>query len=45
MIPFHCSCGRIRAMPKGGRFAALEQPPALAHEIRGFFRPLRDRTA
>ncbi len=26
---------------KGGHFAALEQPTALAHEIREFFRPLR----
>ena len=28
-------------MDKGGHFAALEQPEALAHEIRAFFRPLR----
>ncbi|MDQ2150652.1 epoxide hydrolase [Alcaligenaceae bacterium C4P045] len=28
-------------MPHGGHFAALEQPDALAHEIRAFFRPLR----
>jgi pimeloyl-ACP methyl ester carboxylesterase len=28
-------------MPKGGHFAALEQPELLAHEIREFFRPLR----
>ena len=26
---------------KGGHFAALEQPEALAREIRAFFRPLR----
>jgi pimeloyl-ACP methyl ester carboxylesterase len=32
---------RWRAMPKGGHFAALEQPDALAQEIREFFRPLR----
>jgi microsomal epoxide hydrolase len=27
--------------PRGGHFAALEQPEALAREIREFFRPLR----
>jgi microsomal epoxide hydrolase len=32
---------RWTVMPKGGHFAALEQPEALAAEIRAFFRPLR----
>ncbi|MFO7709122.1 MAG: epoxide hydrolase [Desulfobacterales bacterium] len=32
---------RWTVMPKGGHFAALEQPEALAGEIRAFFRPLR----
>jgi microsomal epoxide hydrolase len=32
---------RWTVMPRGGHFAALEQPEALAHEIREFFRPLR----
>lgn len=32
---------RWTVMPKGGHFAALEQPAALAEEIRAFFRPLR----
>ncbi len=32
---------RWTAMPKGGHFAAMEQPDALAGEIRAFFRPLR----
>ncbi|MBS0241707.1 MAG: epoxide hydrolase [Proteobacteria bacterium] len=32
---------RWTKMPKGGHFAALEQPQALAREIREFFRPLR----
>ncbi len=32
---------RWTKMPKGGHFAALEQPEALANEIRQFFRPLR----
>ena len=27
----------VDVMPKGGHFAALEQPAALAHEIRAFF--------
>jgi len=32
---------RWSVMPRGGHFAALEQPEALAGEIREFFRPLR----
>jgi microsomal epoxide hydrolase len=32
---------RWTRMERGGHFAALEQPAALAHEIREFFRPLR----
>jgi pimeloyl-ACP methyl ester carboxylesterase len=28
-------------MPRGGHFAAMEQPEALAQEIRELFRPLR----
>ena len=32
---------RWTVMPKGGHFAAMEQPEALAREIREFFRPLR----
>ena len=32
---------RWTEMKKGGHFAALEQPEALAQEIREFFRPLR----
>jgi microsomal epoxide hydrolase len=38
------SFGDIRrwsVMPKGGHFAALEQPDALAEEVRALFRPLR----
>ena len=31
------------AMERGGHFAALEQPDALAADLRSFFRPLRDR--
>ena len=32
---------RWTAMPKGGHFAAMEQPAALAAEVAAFFRPLR----
>ena len=32
---------RWSVMDRGGHFAALEQPAALAHEVREFFRPLR----
>ena len=32
---------RWTAMPRGGHFAAMEQPEALAREIVEFFRPLR----
>ncbi len=32
---------RWSVMPHGGHFAAMEQPAALAEEVRAFFRPLR----
>ncbi len=32
---------RWRVMQRGGHFAAMEQPDALAQELREFFRPLR----
>ena len=32
---------RWTAMPKGGHFAAMEQPELLARDIREFFRTLR----
>ena len=35
---------RWTKFPKGGHFAALEQPKVLAEEIRAFFRPLRGKT-
>jgi microsomal epoxide hydrolase len=31
---------RWTEMPRGGHFAAMEQPEALAAEIQAFFRPL-----
>ncbi|SAK47581.1 multidrug MFS transporter [Caballeronia fortuita] len=36
---------RWASMPRGGHFAALEQPELLVEEIRAFFRPLRDAVA
>lgn len=33
--------GRWTEMPRGGHFAAMEEPELLAEEIRAFFRPLR----
>ncbi len=36
---------RWTVMPRGGHFAAMEQPEALAREIVEFFRPLRSRPA
>jgi microsomal epoxide hydrolase len=32
---------RYTKMPRGGHFAALEQPQLLVEDIRAFFRPLR----
>ncbi|AKJ96571.1 multidrug MFS transporter [Pseudomonas chlororaphis] len=36
-----CDVKRWSVMPKGGHFAALEQPQLLAEDIRAFFRDLR----
>ena len=33
--------GRWTEMPRGGHFAAMEEPELLAEEVRAFFRPLR----
>jgi pimeloyl-ACP methyl ester carboxylesterase len=35
---------RWTPMPKGGHFAAFEQPELLAEDIRSFFRPFRSST-
>jgi hypothetical protein len=32
---------RWTEMPRGGHFAAMEEPELLAEEMRAFFRPLR----
>jgi pimeloyl-ACP methyl ester carboxylesterase len=34
---------RWTVMKKGGHFAAMEQPDALAEDVRAFYRPLRER--
>jgi pimeloyl-ACP methyl ester carboxylesterase len=34
---------RWTEMPRGGHFAAMEEPELLAEDIRAFFRPLRNR--
>jgi pimeloyl-ACP methyl ester carboxylesterase len=34
---------RWTEMPRGGHFAAMEEPELLAHDLREFFRPLRSR--
>jgi pimeloyl-ACP methyl ester carboxylesterase len=33
---------RFSKMPRGGHFAAMEEPELLVEDIRAFFRPLRD---
>lgn len=35
---------RWTEMPRGGHFAAMEEPDLLVEDIRAFFRPLRGRT-
>jgi pimeloyl-ACP methyl ester carboxylesterase len=35
---------RWTEMPRGGHFAALEEPQLLAEDIRAFFRELRQRS-
>jgi hypothetical protein len=39
------SVRRWSQMPRGGHFAALEQPALLAQDIRVFLRPLRSMHA
>ena len=36
---------RWTQMPRGGHFAAMEEPQLLAEDIRAFFRPLRGTLA
>jgi pimeloyl-ACP methyl ester carboxylesterase len=37
----HLRIARWTVMPRGGHFAALEEPVLLAEDIREFFRPMR----
>jgi pimeloyl-ACP methyl ester carboxylesterase len=39
--PIYTNLQRWTEMPKGGHFAAIEQPEALAGEIQSSFRSLR----
>ena len=39
--PMFTNIRRWTVMPKGGHFAAMEQPEALAQDVRAFFRSLR----
>lgn len=39
----HLRIERWTQMPRGGHFAALEEPDLLAEDLRAFFRPLRRR--
>ena len=39
--PMFPNIRRWTVMPKGGHFAAMEQPEALAKEVRAFYRSLR----
>ena len=40
--PMFTNIRRWTIMPKGGHFAAMEQPEALAEDVRAFFRSLRE---
>jgi microsomal epoxide hydrolase len=40
VVKTYADIRRWTTMPKGGHFAALEQPDALAHEVIEFFRDL-----
>jgi pimeloyl-ACP methyl ester carboxylesterase len=37
----HCNLTRWTRMPRGGHFAAFEEPELLADDVRAFFRDLR----
>ncbi len=38
----HTNLHRWTVMPRGGHFAAIEEPDLLVDDLRAFFRPLRD---
>ena len=37
----HANLQRWTVMPRGGHFAAIEEPDLLVDDLRAFFRPLR----
>jgi pimeloyl-ACP methyl ester carboxylesterase len=39
--PMFTNIRRWTVMPKGGHFAAMEQPELLANDVRAFYRSLR----
>jgi len=41
LVERYFQVARWRELPRGGHFAAIEEPELLAEEIRAFFRPLR----
>jgi len=41
----HLHIERWTEMPRGGHFAALEEPELLAEDLRAFYRPLRSKAA
>ena len=41
--PMFTNIRRWTVMKKGGHFAAMEQPQALAEDVRAFYRALRER--
>jgi len=43
-LPYH-DVAPMPGLPRGGHFAALEEPELLAQDIRAFFRPLRGKLA
>ena len=40
----HANLHRWTVMPRGGHFAAAEEPDLIVEDLREFFRPLRDRS-
>jgi epoxide hydrolase len=41
LVAHHYNLRRYTEFPRGGHFAALEQPAMLIEDLRNFFRPFR----
>ncbi len=41
IVPFSCNVTRFTVMPRGGPFAALEEPEIYLDEVRAFFGDLQ----